>query len=75
MRMRTQALHPDVLLVVAFLGCWVLREAVMPADIVRWAGEGTLPFLALPSQSAELLAEARGAGRDLPPALLQLTGW
>ncbi len=69
-----QALHPDTMLAVVFLGSWYLREAVTPMDILRWASDGRLPFLNLPALSAELLQSAQEAGCTLPPSLLQPTG-
>jgi hypothetical protein len=69
-----QVLHPDVTLAICFLGCLVLREAVMPVDIVRWAGEATLPFLRLPSLAAQLLQHGQPTDADLPLPLLHLSG-
>ena len=69
-----QVLHAEVTLAVCFLGCWVMREAVMPMDIVRWASDGTLPYLRLPSLSTQLLNSTREAGCDLPRTLLCLRG-
>ena len=67
-------LPPDVTLAVCFLGCWLLREALMPMDIVVWAGDGTLPFLRLPALAGQLLQEGRESGTDLPLSLLQQSG-
>jgi hypothetical protein len=51
-----QVLAPEVLLALCLLGCWFLREAVMEADVVRWALMGWLPYLALAQHSLALLA-------------------
>lgn len=64
-------LAPELLLVLLVLGCWLGREAVMPADVVRWALSGQLPFLDLPSRSHRLLREAP---LDLPTAVLEPRG-
>ncbi len=69
-----QALNPDAVLAVSFLGCWYLREAVTPMDILRWASDGRLPVLSLPPLSAKLLQSAQAADCTLPPALLHPTG-
>ncbi|EIE19513.1 hypothetical protein COCSUDRAFT_83564 [Coccomyxa subellipsoidea C-169] len=69
-----QALNPDAVLAVSFLGCWYLREAVTPMDILRWASDGRLPVLSLPPLSAKLLQSAQEADCTLPPALLHPTG-
>ena len=69
-----QVLHPELTLAVCFLGCWVMREAVTPMDIVQWASDGTLPYLRLPSLATQLLENARDAGCDLPLSLLRLKG-
>lgn len=46
----------------------------MPMDIVRWASDGTLPYLRLPSLATQLLDSAHDAGCDLPLILLRLRG-
>ncbi|XP_031492598.1 TATA box-binding protein-associated factor RNA polymerase I subunit B isoform X3 [Nymphaea colorata] len=33
-------------LAICFLACHISREAVLPTDIVRWAAEGKIPYLA-----------------------------
>lgn len=42
-----QSLPPHTTLAVTFLSCHVLREAVGPHDVLRWAAHGQLPFLDL----------------------------
>ena len=69
-----KVLPPDVTLAVCFLGCWLLREALMPMDIVRWAGDATLPFLRLPTLASQLLQEGQLSNTDLPLSLLQSSG-
>ncbi|GLU17078.1 hypothetical protein SLE2022_334740 [Rubroshorea leprosula] len=48
-------------LAVSFLGCHVLREAILPTDIVKWSVEGKLTYL-----DAFVELEKR-IGRGLPP--------
>ncbi len=64
-----QILPPRDTLVIAFLACLHLREAVTPMDIARWALDGDLPFLDLPSRSKALLAAKQGV--PLPAQALQ----
>ena len=59
-----QVLAPDTLLALCFLACWLLRQPVMPADLLRWALDGRLPYLLLGDACADLLA---AAGPHRPP--------
>lgn len=48
---------------VCLLGCVLLREAVTVYDIISWALDGQLPFLALPDIATNCLSgEAGGEG-------------
>ena len=59
-----QVLALDTLLALCLLACWLLRQPVMPADLLRWALDGLLPYLLLGDACAELLA---AAGPHRPP--------
>ncbi len=69
-----QALHPDLLLVIVYLGCWSTRQAVCATDVLQWANDGALPFLSLRSLSSPVLEKANASSLRFPPSLLQLTG-
>ena len=69
-----QVLAPDTLLALCLLACWLLRQAVMPADLVRWALDGRLPYLLLGDACTDILVAA-GLHRPpvealLPPGML-----
>ena len=70
----SQALHPDLLLVVVYLGCWSARQAVCATDILQWANDGALPFLSLRSLSSPVLEKADAPSLRFPASLLQPTG-
>ena len=70
----SQVLHPDTLLAVLFLGCWVGREAVTGMDILRWANDGSLPFLSLGALSKPLLETLDAASLGFPLPLLEPSG-
>ncbi len=69
-------LAPDTLLALCQLACWLLREAVMPADLLRWALAGCLPYLLLGDACTDVLAAARPhrppVDALLPPGLLPI---
>lgn len=45
-----QLLPHTTTLLISFLACWLLREALLPSDFVGWAVSGHLPFLDLPAE-------------------------
>ena len=47
-------LHPVTSLLVAFLACWLLREALLPCDFISWALNGHLPYLDLEAELAHV---------------------
>ena len=69
-----QVLAPDTLLALCQLACWLLREPVMPADLLRWALDGCLPYLLLGDACTNILAAALlnrpPIDALLPPGLL-----
>ncbi|CAL5221234.1 g3386 [Coccomyxa viridis] len=69
-----KALHPDLLLVVVYLGCWSTRQAVCATDVLRWANDGALPFLSLRGLSNPVLEKANASSLRFPASLLQPTG-
>ncbi len=50
-----QTLPPAATLSLCLLACWQLREAVGPLDVIRWALNGQLPFLALADEGREAM--------------------
>ncbi|CAK0781685.1 hypothetical protein CVIRNUC_005445 [Coccomyxa viridis] len=69
-----KVLHPDTLLAVLFLGCWVAREAVTGMDILQWANDGTLPFLCLGALSKRVLERLDAVSLGFPLPLLEPSG-
>ena len=74
LRALSQAMHPDILLAVIYLGCWSAREAVSATDILRWANDGALPFLSLRSLSRSVLDRADASSMKFPAPLLEPAG-
>ncbi|KAK3256214.1 hypothetical protein CYMTET_34639 [Cymbomonas tetramitiformis] len=72
MKKLEQEVYLDMTLALCYLGCVWLREAVLTADLVRWAVEGRLPFMSAHShlsQEVRLAAPwTRLCPRDIPSA-------
>ena len=66
-----QVLGPQTLLAVCLVAAWALRQALLPADLVRWGLGGTLPYLRMAADCAPLLA---AAPHPPPVSALQPTG-
>ena len=66
-----QVLPPEALLAVCWLACALLRQAVLPHDLVRWALSGQLPYLLMAQECA---AELRSAEAAPPAEALQPRG-
>ena len=67
--LRLQLLPPHTLLVVCLLACWLGREAICHADLIRGALLGHLPFLDMPGRCRDLMESPAGAA--LPISLMK----
>ncbi len=67
-----QALPHDATLVVCLLACWQCREAVLPADLLRWAASGELPYLGM-AEAVRGVRESAGE-HALPEQLVRPQG-
>jgi hypothetical protein len=68
-----QALPHDATLVVCLLACWQCREAVLPADLLRWAASGELPYLGM-AEVVRGVRERAGGAHALPEQLVRPQG-
>lgn len=50
-----------MLLAVCWLGCLLLRQALLPHDLLRWALSAQLPYLLMAQDCAALLRSAEEA--------------
>lgn len=52
-----QKLRPQHTLALVLLACWQQGEAASPLDVVRWALDGHLPYLAFPAEEGAALQQ------------------
>ncbi|MEW5319622.1 MAG: hypothetical protein WDW38_010765 [Sanguina aurantia] len=74
-------LPPHTTLALCYAACLTLRHPITPQDIVRWASDGSLPYLDLPTLSQPVLGRPHptlalrpGATVRLPDVMLQPKG-
>ena len=55
----SQALHPRHTLALLLLACWCQLEAAGPLDVLRWALDGRLPYVAFAAEEGAVLQQYR----------------